>query len=86
MSSEAPGQGIRFAPLRPQDAPIKLSLQCSDDHTLTVDPWPFDIESFRFDVSFRRVTDRPFASEEDFRAVYAATELESMPVSIRPKQ
>jgi hypothetical protein len=64
---------------RPGEAAVTLSTRMvGTDRTMVVDPWPFDVDALSAEVPCRRVSGRPFESEQVFRAEYAAAPVESI--------
>lgn len=50
--------------------------------TLAIDPWPFDRAQMTFDVPFRRVPARSYASDAEFQQIYASVATEQMTVTL----
>jgi hypothetical protein len=46
-----------------------------DEHTLTVDPWPFESANFWVNYDYREIPQIQFGSSEEFRAAFLAAEI-----------
>lgn len=66
-------------------AAVSVRTNLEDDRAMWVDPWPFDAERLSAEVPCRRVPATTFATEEEFRAAFAATPVESVRFELRGK-
>jgi hypothetical protein len=53
-----------------------------DATTLSLDPWPFDQECLGFQIPFRRVPGRAYASESKFQETFAQAPIEHLTVTL----
>lgn len=68
---------------RPGARGERYSLRQMDERLLQLTPWPFSQRELFFDVPYRRVSDRPFASEAEFRRILSAAPVEQLRLSLR---
>lgn len=68
----------------PGAEPVKMTTQMIDDHTVSVDPWPFATGPFDVKVPYRAVSGKPFANEAALRAAYQKSPVEKTQLSLRP--
>jgi hypothetical protein len=61
-----------------------MTTRMIDDHTLTIDPWPFATGPFDVKVPYREVSGKPFANEAALRTTYQKTPAEKTQLSLRP--
>lgn len=64
---------------------VALHVKRPDIQKLTVNPWPFDVQSIRVSFPYRRVSSKPFANAEQFRNEYAAAKVEHFSCTVSPQ-
>ena len=69
---------------RPGAPEITLRLGHVGENTMTVDPWPFDVDRLEYGGPCRRVPATPFASNDDFWRVYEQSPRETLRVRLSP--
>jgi hypothetical protein len=84
--TKPPAAQIRPVLARPGGRSLSLRVRRTDDQTLYVSPWPFDVDQIRVDVPFLRLPAEPFSSEENFRKAYAAALPERFTATILPRR
>ena len=68
----------------PGAAPLKMTTQMIDDHTLAVDPWPFATGPFDVKVPYRVVSGKAFNNESALRTGYQKSAVAKTQLSLRP--
>jgi hypothetical protein len=68
---------------RPGAEPVTIRVEHPAPGELALDPWPFHVDRIERKVPCRRVPGPAYASEEEFRAVYAAAPVEQFVVTVR---
>jgi hypothetical protein len=67
----------------PGAAPVTIRVQHPGEGELALDPWPFHGGRIERKVPCRRVPARAYASEDEFREIYAAAPREQFAVTVR---
>lgn len=67
---------------RPGAAPINIRIHRLAEFTMRLDPWPFDAALVELTVPFRRVVAGAYATDQQFRLVYAAAGVEEATVRV----
>jgi hypothetical protein len=68
---------------RPGAEPVTIRVEHPGEG-LALDPWPFNVDRIERKVPCRRVPARAYASEAEFREIYAAAPREQFTVRVRP--
>jgi hypothetical protein len=83
LCSEPLFDSIELEP-SPSAAPVSLRLQRTGPFSASLDPWPFDAESLRFEVPYKRLPATPFSDPDAFRDAYAEAPVEEVEAVVRP--
>jgi hypothetical protein len=67
---------------RPGHEPLDLRVGYAGKWTVTISPWPFDVDLIDLEVPFVRVVAQVFSTVEAFREVFAAAPREIQPVRV----
>jgi hypothetical protein len=88
--TKPPVTQIRPVLARPGGRSLELRVVRSDEHTLLVSPWPFDVNRIKLEVPFRRLAVKPFspdpAGEKDFQAAYTSAPQEQFKATLSPRR
>jgi hypothetical protein len=68
---------------RPDAPPTLIRCTMPSASIMALDPWPFDIAEINEEVPVRRVPNRTYTSDDDFRAAYANADVKSLMLSVR---
>ncbi len=79
-----PNEHVEPLPKRPGTDGISLTARRPGNHTLNVNPWPFDVGQIEVTVPYRSVPAVRYASNAAFRSVYAAAKNETLTYVVRP--
>lgn len=80
-----PGQKfktIENMPPKPGADAVQLRIGYPRDWTVSVSPWPFDVEEIEAQAPFRRIAAKPYSSTEEFRQAYADAPQEMQSVRV----
>src|SRR3989304_6808934 len=73
---------IKYAPLNYDSSLTTLSLQSSDGSNFTIRPYPFAEPSLRFQINGRRLNQKKFSEDFEFRQLLADSKYETLVFSI----